>query len=143
MKKYLLPKDGQFYFAILLKENKEFIGSVALNELNTAKYNLEYYIKPEYRKRGYTFEAVKEVLKQAFENKLVSLRETIKYAAYKKTKTKIKCFYARVDEDNIASIKLLEKLGFEKDGVLKYDREMYGKFHNSFVFTKEKKNEIE
>lgn len=132
--------DGPFYFAILLKENNEFIGGIALNEINTARYNIEYFVKHEHRKRGYAFEAVKEVLKQAFENKLVSLRETIKYAAYKKTKAKIKCFYARVNEDNIASIKLLEKLGFEKDGIIKYDREIHRKFHNSLIFTKENKS---
>ena len=132
------PNEGPFYFAILLKENNEFIGSIALNEINTAKYNIEYFIKPEHRKNNYAFEAVKEILKQAFENKLVGLRETTKYAVYKKTKTKIKCVCARVDENNIASIKLLEKLGFQKDGILRYDREMKGRFYDSAVYTLEK-----
>jgi len=132
------PKDGQLYFAILLKQNREFIGSIALSEINSAKCNIEYFIKPEYRKNGYAFEAVGEILKQLFKNKLVRLKETIKYSVYKKIKINKNCVSARVDINNISSTKLLEKLGFKKDGILKYDGEIKGKFYDSAVYTLEK-----
>ncbi len=133
-------KYAQLSFAVLLKQNNEFIGSIALNEMNDAKYHLEYYIKPEYRKNGYAFEAVQEILKRAFNNKLVVLRDTIKYSVYNKKTINAKCIYARVDTNNLPSIGLLEKLGFKKDGILKYDREMCGKFFDSCIYTLEKNN---
>lgn len=136
--RYCHPKSEQINFAIMLKHNNEFIGSVALNRMNAIKYHLEYFIYPQHRKNGYAYEAVQEILKRAFDNKLLVLQDTIRYSVYIKKTLNIKCIYARTDSNNIGSIKLLEKLGFQKDGMLKYDNEMYGKFYDSFVFTLEK-----
>ena len=131
------PQYKQLFFAVILKETNEYIGNVGLEEMNQLKYNIEYYIMPKHRKKGYAFEALQEVLKLVYNKKLLILSNSILDGVYSKTHLNIKCISAWVNSSNVASIKLLEKLGFKKDGVLKYDREFYDEFMDTVVYTLE------
>ena len=61
-------------------------------------------VLPEYQKKGYAYEALSGILENYF------------------TKNKIYMLEAKYNEDNIASAKLLKKLGFVHDGKLRNRR---------------------
>ena len=108
-------------FAIIDKANNEFVGSIALELMRSdCLYNIEYYILPKYRKNGYAYEAVTILIEAAKNNKLKKLEETIKEGVYEVKAANIKCIEARISDDNIASISLVKKCGFELMGRLPY-----------------------
>ena len=79
----------------------EVIGSLSFKGLNdNGVVEIGYGLKEEYENRGYMTEAVQEVVKWA-------LKEP-----------KVKQIEAEAEEDNIASIRVLEKCGFVPNGVM-------------------------
>lgn len=51
-------------FAIFLKNSNTPIGSIGFTNQDNALYNVDYFIKKEYRRNGYAFEALNELINQ-------------------------------------------------------------------------------
>lgn len=92
-------------FYIRLQENDEVVGSIYFEEdslrYNTNALTVSYYMDEDYAGQGIMSEALREVLFTMFQQRDISL------------------ISARVFKENIASIKLLKKLGFKQEGILR------------------------
>ncbi len=100
-KKY--RKNCCFTFGIYLRESNRLIGTVSIAEIN---YNYKiaqigYSLNEDYWHKGYAFEAVKAFMDFLF------------------TKVGVERIEAKVMVENTASEKLLIKLGFTKEALLK------------------------
>ena len=90
----------KYSFSIVLKQSNELIGLVSLR-LGPAKYKngeVSYKIHPNHWKKGYATEALNSVIDFAFHT------------------LKLHRIEAGCAIDNIASIKVLEKVGMQRDG---------------------------
>jgi [ribosomal protein S5]-alanine N-acetyltransferase len=69
MNNTFLSKRG-IRWGIILKENQKFIGTLGLNHLNLQNKRAEigYELHPDFWRKGFTSEAVKEVLRFSFED---------------------------------------------------------------------------
>ncbi len=85
------------------KDNQEFIGTLGFNNVSLLHKRAEigYEIHPHYWRSGYTSEAIKEVLRYAFE-------ELDLYRVG-----------AVIFPENTASIRLIKKMGFVEEGLLR------------------------
>lgn len=95
-----INKDDWYRFAIVLKKTNELIGTgLIYYEDEVACYEIAYNLGKKYWQKGYTTEAMQEIIR--FAKKELDIKEIIGRAA----------------EENSASIKVLNKLGFqyEKD----------------------------
>jgi ribosomal-protein-alanine N-acetyltransferase len=110
-------------FTIELKDSKKSIGLVDLYNINEKekKLKLGYWIGQKYRKVGYATEAVKAIIKYAFEN------------------FKIEKIIATTLVNNLASQSFLKKLEFERQKVLPKDRFLDGEYVDSVQYTLENK----
>lgn len=93
--------NTSYEFAITDKESGELYGAIALT--NNQQFNhgeLAYWVGEEYWGNGYATEAAQAILQFAFEEK-----------KYHKV-------FARYFRSNIASGRVIEKLGMKKEGVL-------------------------
>ena len=92
-----------FKYIIFLKDTNEKIGSFGINAINklSSRVDIGYLLLPEYWSRGIISEVIEMMLEYLFiEIKLNKICATSNY-------------------DNIASRKVLEKFGFEVEGILK------------------------
>lgn len=108
-------------FQIIDKENNNIIGSCGYHNWykDHQRAELGYAITNEvYKGMGVMSEAIKVVLEHGF------------------VKMKLHRIEAMVGTENIASIKLLEKNGFSKEGVLKEHYFTEGGFQDSIVYAK-------
>ena len=114
-------KDGERVFSIIENSTSSLVGFLGLHKINHRDGNAElgYFIAREHWGRGYATEAVKLALIYAFE--WLNLRKV----------------YARVYEPNVASIRVLEKNGFELAGRLRKHHHVpgYG-FVDELIFEK-------
>ncbi|RDI45417.1 GNAT family N-acetyltransferase [Falsibacillus pallidus] len=106
-------------WGIVLKENNRFIGTVGLNalQIHNKRCEVGYEIHPDTWKKGYTSEAVKKVLEYCFEDLMLYRVGAVTFM------------------ENEPSFKLLLKLGFQKEGVLRgylYQNEIS---HDAFIFS--------
>ncbi|MCM3240197.1 GNAT family N-acetyltransferase [Heyndrickxia oleronia] len=93
--------DKSYEFAITDKENGHVYGAIALS--NNKKFNngeLAYWIGEEFWGNGYATEAAQAILRFAFEEK-----------KYHKV-------FARYFHSNLASGRVMQKLGMKKEGIL-------------------------
>ena len=88
-------EDGPLVYPVLLKD-KTNIGYVQIVPIEE-EFEVGYHIASEYTKKGYATEALKTFLKYVMRNK------------------KINRVYGICVSENISSIKVLEKCGFEKN----------------------------
>ncbi|MEH7355725.1 GNAT family N-acetyltransferase [Neobacillus drentensis] len=116
--KNYLEKRG-IRWGIKLKENQRIIGTVGLNALHLKNKRAEigYELHPSFWKMGYATEAINEVLRFSF-NQLDLYRVG-----------------AVVYPENEASIALLTKLGFTKEGVLRGYIHQNEQFHDTYVLS--------
>ncbi len=106
-------------WGMILKETGEYIGSVGLNNLNivSKKAEVGYELHPSYWGKGLTTEAVKAILQYSFDELDLYRMGAITYP------------------QNTASTKLLEKIGFQKEGLLRGYLFQYSRSHDAFVFS--------
>jgi RimJ/RimL family protein N-acetyltransferase len=92
-----------FNFGIEHKQEKEIIGMISLEQVNFQHLLAEtgYWLGKKYWGQGIAQEALQLVLKFGFEQ------------------LKLNRIYARVMHPNIASARLLENVGFKKEGVMR------------------------
>lgn len=120
MKQQKEKPRNSYVFAINLKDNPKFIGSVDLIKVDrfSQTASLGCWLDEKYWKKGYAKEASNEVINFAF-NKL-KLR-------------KINCY---IYDKNIFSHRLAKKLGFKKEGFLKedYKSRVTKKIHDTYLY---------
>lgn len=95
-----IDKDDWYRFAIVLKKTNELIGTGLIYYEEEMKcFEIAYNLGKKYWQKGYASEAMQTIIQFA------------------KEKLQLKEIAARVAKENIASIKVIEKLGFqyEKD----------------------------
>ena len=94
--------DYKYSFAIILKETNQLIGWAGVGNLDLLENEKEIYylIGQQHWGNGYAYEAAKEVVKYAFNSR--GLNRVV----------------AKVDPDNAASKRIIEKLGFRYESTL-------------------------
>jgi len=97
-------EEGEVFY-LELKENGKVIGFIGLNP-DTLRYRvnsicISYYLGEDYSRKGYMTEALEEIIRYVFEEKQVDVLS------------------ARVFKENIASRRLVEKLGFVNEGCIR------------------------
>lgn len=99
-------------FFMELKENNRIIGVIDLDQ-DTLRYrvnslSISYYLGEEYASKGYMTEALKEMIRYVFEERQPEVLSV------------------RVFKDNMASRRLVEKLGFINEGCIRRCVKAYG-----------------
>jgi [ribosomal protein S5]-alanine N-acetyltransferase len=108
----------KFDFALNLKENGLMIGGCGIRreaELSDVA-NLGWAITPLYQGQGYATEAAKSLIQFGFQDLKLSL------------------IYATCDTRNIASLKVMEKLGMKQVGIIKGHLEIKGHMRDSYRY---------
>lgn len=115
----LFEKNQGLRWGIVLKETKEFIGTVGLNnlKLRDKKAEIGFDLHPAKWRQGYTTEAVKAVLTYAFEALDLFRMGAITYPA------------------NTASNQLLKKAGFTLEGKLRGYLYQNNQSHDALVYS--------
>lgn len=91
------------FYAILLKESNKMIGQVYIGKTTPEKFNeysVGYIFNPKYHNKGYCTEATKALCKYAFDE------------------LKAHRLIAKCNPENIASWRVMEKVGFKREGHL-------------------------
>ncbi|MEO8211328.1 MAG: GNAT family N-acetyltransferase, partial [bacterium] len=111
-------KEG-IRWAITLKGLDKLLGSAGIWRLIKDHFRGEigYELHPDYWQKGIMYEALTEIIKFAF------------------TKINLHTIEANIDPKNIASEKLLLKLGFEKEGYLKESFYFNNKFDDTAIYS--------
>ena len=112
-------KEESVYWTIILKSTNEFIGGAGYWRLLKEHYRAEigYQLLPDYWRKGYSFEALREIINFGFK------------------KMGLHSIEGNVNPKNIASIKLLEKLGFVQEAYFRENFYFDGKFLDSAIFS--------
>lgn len=116
----ILNNSTDTVLALCLKENDKYIGNVYLTEIDwinrTGHCPILIGDKEEWGK-GFATEARLLILKFAF---------------YERGLERI---WAAVLESNKASLRMLEKCGYQKEGLLRHSVYKNGKFHNQYILS--------
>lgn len=109
---YKYEVRNQIRWAVVLKETGRFIGTCGFHEIEEdhLKAEIGYELHPDYWGKGIMAEVIKTI---------------VQYGLNELGLNRIEAFY---DPRNIASSKVLEKNGFEKEGLLKKRYLKKGKF---------------
>ncbi|OAB25566.1 GNAT family acetyltransferase [Paenibacillus macquariensis subsp. defensor] len=107
-------------FSIIKIESNEIIGSCGFNSLDfeNAKAEIGYDIAKSFWGRGYASEAIYSLLDYAFSS------------------LKMNRIEAKVEPENVNSIKLLQKLNFTFEGILRQYERVDGKFNDLNIYSK-------
>ena len=94
---------GTDFYAVVLKENRKMIGHLYFKQIDPQMmtWELGYIFNPSYHRKGYASEAARALVEYAFQY------------------YKVHRIMARCDPENPASWKLLEKIGFRREGHFK------------------------
>ncbi len=106
--------------AICLKETDEFIGCIFLNNIdwiNKSGHCPTFIGAKEQLGKGYATDARIIILKHAFYDK------------------GLERIWAQVHEDNIGSLRMLEKCGYKKEGILRRASYVNGEFKNLIMLS--------
>lgn len=112
-------KDDTYYWGIFLKSNNEIIGTVyLLTECNVSKVaSISYCLGYDYWGNGYICESVNAVIDFAF-NKIGFNR--------------IEAYHA---ESNVQSARVLQKIGMQKEGVLRKRCKTYNGYEDCTYYS--------
>lgn len=106
-------------WAMLRKEDNRFAGTIGLNTLSKGMKRAEigFEIHPDFWRTGMTSEALKAVLDYSFSELGLHRMGAVTFL------------------DNVASINLLKKNGFEQEGILRSYLFQNGQSHDARVFS--------
>lgn len=113
--------DQRYGFGIFLKENDLLIGSIMIGGVMRGPFQrgiLGYSLDQQYNGKGYTSEAARLVIDFAF-NELKLYR-----------------IEAGVMPSNTGSIRVLEKAGFQREGLSRENIEINGKRESHLIFSR-------
>ena len=108
-----------YIFGIQLKKTNQFVGLIALTlgKLNFRIAEVWYKIQPAYWRQGYTTEALKELLSYSFST------------------LKLHRIEAGCAVKNIASIKVLEKVGMVREGYKRSILPIRGEWVDAYFYS--------
>jgi [ribosomal protein S5]-alanine N-acetyltransferase len=108
-----------FRWGIVNKEDNTFIGTVGLNnvQLGNRKAEIGFEIHPDFWNSGYTSEASRAVVQYVFEELDLYRLGAITFI------------------ENAASQRLLKKLGFKEEGILRGNIFQNGISHDTYIFS--------
>jgi ribosomal-protein-alanine N-acetyltransferase len=127
----LARADKAYDFGIEDRESGKIVGMIGLRNINRQDRNVEvgYWVGKAFQNRGYASEALRLILKFAFsELRLVRV-------------------YAVVHQKNVASVRLLDRIGFVREGVWRkaslinrrwYDVYAYGILNEEYIRRKKR-----
>lgn len=109
-------------FYIELKENKKTIGVIDLDTDNLRykvnSWTISYYLGEEYSSKGFMTEALRQMITYVFEERQADVLSV------------------RVFKDNLASRRLVEKLGFVNEGCIRRCVKSYqGIIHDDMIYS--------
>ena len=115
----IIKKENNLIFSIWRKQDEELVGKVSFNDYNPRNRSMElgYYMIPKFRKYGYMRETLTSLFDILFKN------------------MELNKIYAQTGSFNIESIQLLEKMGFKRDGILRYHHELDEIFYDDYIFS--------
>lgn len=108
--------DTWFQLAIIVKESNELIGDIGLHFLENETVELGATLAKDHHRKGYATEALKAVIVYLF-NEI--------------DKQKIK---ASIDPRNLASMAMIEKLGFKKEAHYKKSFFLRGEWVDDVIY---------
>ncbi len=100
----LARSKGSAFVAVVLKSDNKMIGHLYFTQVEPKEFmtwKLGYIFNPKYQRKGYAIEAADSIVKWGFDN------------------CNIHRIMARCNPKNTASWKLLERIGFEREGHFK------------------------
>ncbi len=105
-------------FAVTLRDRPELVGAISLLDLSElhARGEVGYWIGVEYWNRGYCTEAFARIIPYAYEELGI---------------TKV---VARCSSDNLASARVMEKVGLRREGLLVKHSLKHGQFDDVLVY---------
>ncbi|WP_099157508.1 GNAT family N-acetyltransferase [Virgibacillus ndiopensis] len=106
-------------WGIILKDTQNFVGTIGLNNLNIEgkKAEIGFELHPSYWNKGIISEAVKEVLRYSFEDLNLYRMGAVTFP------------------DNVASNKLLKKVGFSLEGKLRRYLYQNNQSHDALIYS--------
>ncbi len=112
-------KGEMINFAIALKDSDKFIGSIGFyrTKWHADRSELGYILSPEHRGNGYIHEAVMEMIRFGFEDIGFHSLEAI------------------IDPRNTASINVVEKAGFIKEGHITANDYWNGEYLDTLIYS--------
>lgn len=115
----LINDNESILWGICLKKHTKLIGTICYWRMVKEHFRAEigYVLHPQYQGTGIMHEAIGEVLRYGFETMQLHSVE------------------AKVNPENVASIKLLEKNGFVREGYFREDFFFNGKFLDTGVYS--------
>lgn len=125
LQEHILENQKQLYLVICLEENNAPIGYLSITSINHVNKSLEWggvVIDPKFTGKGFATDAAKLMLKFVFEEMNMNR------------------LYGYWLEENVASLRISEKLGFVKEGVLREVTFKTGKYHNVILCSMLKKD---
>ena len=112
-----MRRSRDYYWAVCLKGSGKLIGDAYFRTWKYGVWEIGYVINEKYQKNGFATEAVKALIDDAFKNKGAHRVE------------------ARCDPRNTVSWRLLERLGFRREGHLLQDTCLISDEDNPPVWT--------
>jgi RimJ/RimL family protein N-acetyltransferase len=95
-------KEGSaFPWSIIRKDDQQFLGMIEIVGIDHSGVNVGYVLAKKYWGKGYIPEALKTIIKWAFEQ------------------DEIYRVWAFCDMENLASVRALEKSGMQREGILR------------------------
>lgn len=110
------PREA-FELAICLKNEGTLIGGVGLHIMEKTNAEIGYVLHPAYQGEGYAAEAARAMLGYGF-NTLGVHR-----------------IYAKCRPENRASEKVMQKIGMQREGLLREHWYYKGEFHDSYLYS--------
>lgn len=115
-----VPRINNVFNLLFYSEGmNEPVGNIFYFDVNERNRSCEfgYKINPEFRNLGYGKQMLREFISHMFANK-----------NYNK-------LYCQTASFNIPSIKMLRRLGFNLDGILREHHELGGKFYDDYIYS--------
>ncbi|MFH0816899.1 MAG: GNAT family protein [Methanobacteriota archaeon] len=117
--KYCRPKPYLFRVGIILKETGKLVGTLGLYSINMEdkRATLGFDLLPEHWGKGYMTEACRGLLNWAFKE------------------LKLNRIQASAEPANVRSLAVMERLGFQREGVLRQLDYYKGAYHDDVVYS--------
>ena len=117
--KSIFEKGTGIRWGISLKGSDKIIGSCGFfnRAVEHSRTEIGYELSKEYWGKGIAGEALESVVKYGFQNLQLERIEAL------------------VEPANVASLKLLDKMGFEKEGLLRHYEFTCGKFDDLYIYS--------
>lgn len=112
--------EKKIYLSICLKENDRLIGYASINEIDYRNRSAQWgsiIIDKSEQGKGLSLEVGQLLLKLVFEE--LGLNR----------------FYSHISENHVGSLKMVERLGFKQEGILRENVYKLNRFHNSIAIS--------